>query len=137
MFSKLTFLFISGLFIRNAHSEYDPMTMFDIGELDETGFRRQRLSSVDTLTLYKDRETIGFKPIKQLSCLDDQNLCDEYAPSIVTCNNKGSFNGNTKWDCEPNLENVELANQEVNCEMAPGFGQPYYIIEGSCGLRLS
>lgn len=98
--------------------------------------KTERLKSVQTLFLQKHLETTGFKPLKQLRCIDDNNLCDEYAPSTVTCKNSGYTNGNIGWKCDAlNRDYVKFNRLSVNCEKKPGSENTDDIIKGSCSLR--
>lgn len=101
------------LLVQDAHSEYYPI---------------QRLFSGQILRLNKDRYTIGYKDDRQLLCVGDRNLCDEYAPSTVTC----MYEELLRWKCESSLRNGVLFNElNVECESAP---TDKFIIEGSCKL---
>lgn len=76
---------------------------------------------------------------RQLTCVGDKNLCDEYAPSTVDCKIVGFSNGNVKWKCFAILgSNVEFNDSQFNvsCEDAPYLkNADNVIIQHSCRLR--
>lgn len=99
--------------------------------------KTEKLVTVRSLFLRKDRETVGFKPLKQLNCVGDTKLCALYAPSTVICKNLDYvFNGNIRWQCNAPLGiDVKFDDLNVNCENPPGFKYTDIVIVGSCSLR--
>lgn len=57
------------------------------------GYQRIKLKDVNALTLYRDRYTIGRKPIPQLSC---SGLCSKQ-PDVVQCTNQGFDGLDYQW----------------------------------------
>lgn len=99
--------------------------------------KTERLSTVRSLFLQKNRETAGFKPLKQLNCVGDIILCALYAPSSVTCKNLDyGFNGNIRWQCNAQFGiYVKFDDVKVNCENPPDLKHTDDVIVGSCSLR--
>ena len=74
----------------------------------------------------------GPNPVQQLTCVDDQNLCNSYSPIQVICSNPGVF---VKWRCNAQLDaHVQFKNTEVVCEKDPESLYDDSVYVGSCGL---
>uniref|UniRef100_A0A1I8JBL0 Store-operated calcium entry-associated regulatory factor n=1 Tax=Macrostomum lignano TaxID=282301 RepID=A0A1I8JBL0_9PLAT len=100
--------------------------------------RRVLLSTVQTLTLHRDKFTTGRRssPIPQLKCIDGKSSCSNL-PSSVQCYNQGSDGIDVQWKCEAQLpKSTQFDKLQVQCE---GYDYPDdpYILAGSCGLTYS
>lgn len=96
---------------------------------------RIALSSIPTLTFYKDSITLARRtsPIQQLVCVGKP--CTLYTPDVVRCENVGGTDDQVDWKCEADLpDSLRFGRVEVSCEGWSGPGDPY-VLKGSCGLE--
>lgn len=135
MFVKLIFLCVLGLLIRIAYGQFD----FDNGypPYAPTGPfvnpDAQFTVVLDSRDFYID---FYGNRVERLKCLGDENLCIQYASSLVTCDKK------RRWRCVADEEswqrdNIHFNHFEVKCEdvpmrVGPGAG---FIDKTKCHLR--
>jgi hypothetical protein len=91
---------------------------------------RVALSSIRTLTLYKDAYTTGRRssPVPQLTC--EGKACALYAPDVVRCTNAGGYGAEVEWTCNAELPSaLRMGRVEVSCE---GYSRPgdAYVLKG-------
>ncbi|EJD07060.1 DUF1183-domain-containing protein [Fomitiporia mediterranea MF3/22] len=96
---------------------------------------RVALSSIRSLTLYKDEPTRARRlpPINQLKCVG--KACKLFQPDVVRCYNNGGSGTEIDWTCEADLpEKLRFGRVDVSCEGYDHPGDPY-VLKGSCGLE--
>lgn len=98
-----------------------------------------RLSNVQTLTLYADRETSHRRvsPLPQLKCVGPQNVCKLYKIDAMRCTNQGYDydEEDIQWSCTADLPSeFKLGSTDVICE---GYrnADDKWILKGSCGVE--
>lgn len=95
------------------------------------------LTSIKTLTLYKDKLTRGRRsaPVQQLSCVSG-DACERFKPQVMQCYNQGvDHSGEVQWKCHAEMEDLyRLGTTTVSCE---GYlsSEDTNILSGSCGVE--
>lgn len=100
---------------------------------------RVKLTDVQTITLFKDRYTNSrrLNSIPQLRCIGSFWKCQNYAPNVVQCYNKGFDGIDVQWECKADLDKtVKFGMMKVVCE-GYSFPDDSYILANSCGLEYS
>jgi len=101
--------------------------------------QRVKLTDVQTITLFKDRYTNSrrLNSIPQLRCIGSFWKCQNYAPNVVQCYNKGFDGIDVQWECKADLDKtVKFGMMKVVCE-GYSFPDDSYILANSCGLEYS